>query len=79
MLSGCDIHAIVATTGAHGSGGEQLARRYHDPRYRAILADVALGLAVLAPCSRSRRLGQAVLGIVDPLPEALGAFLLGRS
>ena len=60
----------------HAPGGEQLARRYHDPRYRAILADVALGLAVLAVLAFTP-FGHAVLGIVDPLPEALGAFLLG--
>lgn len=60
----------------HGPGDERLARRYHDPRYRAILADVALGLAVPAVLAFSSA-GQAVLGVVDPLPEALGAFLLG--
>ena len=41
-----------------------------------ILADVALGLAVPAVLAFTP-FGQAVLGIVDPLPEALGAFLLG--
>lgn len=66
----------MGEAGAHGPGGEQLARRYHDPRYRAILADVALGLAVPAVFAFSSA-GQAVLGVVDPLPEALGAFLLG--
>ena len=66
----------MGEAGAHGPGGEQLARRYHDPRYRAILADVALGLAVPAVLAFTSP-GQAVLGIVDPLPEALGAFLLG--
>lgn len=60
---------------AHGTG-EQLARRYHDPRYRAILADVALGLAVPGVLAFTPA-GQAVLGVVDPVPEALGAFLLG--
>jgi STE24 endopeptidase len=66
----------VGEAGAHASGGEQLARRYHDPRYRVILADVALGLAVPAVLALAPP-GQAVLGIVDPLPDALGAFLLG--
>ena len=56
--------------------GSLLARRYHDPRYRAILADVALGLAVLALLAFTPA-GQALLGVVDPLPDALGAFLLG--
>jgi STE24 endopeptidase len=58
------------------SGGEQLVRRYHDPRYRAILADVALGLAVPALLAFTPP-GQALLGSVDGLPEVLGAFLLG--
>ena len=53
-----------------------LARRYHDPRYRAILADVALGLALLAVLAFTDA-GQAVSGVVDPLPAALGAFVLG--
>jgi len=66
----------VGDAGAQGAGGEELARRYHDPRYRAILADVALGLAVAAVLGFTPP-GQAVLGVVDPLPEALGAFLLG--
>ena len=57
-------------------GGEQLARRYHDPRYRAILADVALELALPAVLAFTSA-GQALLGVVDPLPEALGAFVLG--
>jgi len=65
----------VETTAARAEGGN-LARRYHDPRYRAILADVALGLAVPAVLALTPP-GQAVLGVVDPLPEALGAFLLG--
>ena len=56
--------------------GADLARRYHDPRYRVILADVALGLSVPAVLAFASP-GQAVLGIVDPLPEVLGAFLLG--
>jgi STE24 endopeptidase len=66
----------VGEAGARGPGGDQLARRYHDPRYRVLLADVALGLAVLAVLAFTS-FGQAVLGIVDRLPEALGAFLLG--
>ena len=66
----------MGETGARGAGGDEPARRYHDPRYRAILADVALGLAVAAVLAFTP-LGQAVLGVVDPLPEALGAFLLG--
>ena len=66
----------MGEAGAHGPGGEQLARRYHDPRYRAILTDVALGIAVLAFLAFTSP-GQAVLGIVDSLPEAVGAFLLG--
>ena len=61
---------------AHGPGDDQLARSYHDPRYRAIVADIALGLAVPAVLAFTP-FGQAVLGVVDPLPEALGAFLLG--
>ena len=60
---------------AQGADGEQ-ARRYHDPRYRAILADVVLALAVPGALAFTSA-GQAVLGIVDGLPEALGAFLLG--
>ena len=52
------------------------ARRYHDPRYRAILADVAIGLAFLALVALTAP-GHALAGVVDPLPEALGAFVLG--
>lgn len=66
----------MGAVAAHGPGGEQLARRYHDPRYRVILADVALGLAMLAVLAFTAP-GQAVVGIVDSLPEAAGAFLLG--
>lgn len=55
---------------------QELARRYHDPRYRAVLADNLLGVAVLAAIAFTPP-GQALLGIVDSLPEALGAFLLG--
>jgi STE24 endopeptidase len=66
----------VAAAGVEELGGERLARRYHDPRYRAILADVALGLAVPAVLAFTPA-GRAVLGLVDSLPEALGAFLLG--
>jgi STE24 endopeptidase len=53
-----------------------LARRYHDPRYRAILLDVVLGLVLLAAVSFTAP-GQAVSGLVDPLPNPLGAFVLG--
>lgn len=53
-----------------------VARRYHDPRYRAILADVAVGLAVLAVVALTPP-GQAPAGLLDSLPEALGAFVLG--
>jgi STE24 endopeptidase len=58
--------------------GESMARvrSYHDPRYRVILADVLLGLAVPAVLAFTRT-GQDLLGIVDSLPEVLGAFLLG--
>ena len=66
----------MGTAGANAPGGEQLARRYHDPRYRAILAEVALGLAVPAALSFTSP-GQALIRIVDSLPEAVGAFLLG--
>ena len=52
------------------------ARRYHDPRYRAILADLAIGLAFLALVAFTTP-GHALAGVVDPLPEALGAFVLG--
>ena len=51
-------------------------RRYHDPRYRVILADLLLGLALLAVLAFTSA-GQDVLGIVDGLPAVLGAFLLG--
>ena len=53
-----------------------LARRYHDPRYRAIVADAALGLALLAVVALTPP-GHALASAVDPLPEALGAFALG--
>ena len=58
--------------------GESRARvrRYHDPRYRVILADVLLGLAVLAVLAFVPS-GQDLLGIVDSVPAVLGAFLLG--
>jgi len=52
------------------------ARRYHDPRYRAILADVAIGLALLAFVALTGP-GHALSSVVDPLPEALGALVLG--
>ena len=55
---------------------QDLARRYHDPRYRAILADLALGLALLAAVAFTTA-GQTLSGVVDSLPEALGAFVLG--
>lgn len=51
---------------------ENLARRYHDPRYRAILADIALGVAVLAVAAFT-----PLAGIADGLPDVAGAFLLG--
>lgn len=59
-----------------GEERHELARRYHDPRYRALLADNLLGIAVLALLAFTAP-GRALLGIVDSLPEALGAFLLG--
>ena len=52
------------------------ARRYHDPRYRVIFADLAVGLAFLALVALTPP-GHALSGVVDPLPEALGAFVLG--
>jgi STE24 endopeptidase len=52
------------------------ARRYHDPRYRAILADLAIALAFLALVAFTAP-GHALAGVVDPLPEALGALALG--
>ncbi|MDQ3067950.1 MAG: M48 family metallopeptidase [Actinomycetota bacterium] len=58
------------------TGSRELARRYHDPRYRAILADVAIGLGVLAFVAFAPP-GQAMAAVVDPLPDALGALLLG--
>ena len=61
---------------AHGPGDDRLVRRYHDPRYRAILADVGFGIAVPAVLGFTSA-GQAMLGVVDPEPEAVGAFLLG--
>lgn len=51
-------------------------RSYHDPRYRVILADLLLGLALLALLAFTS-VGHDVLGIVDGLPDVLGAFLLG--
>ena len=51
------------------------ARRYHDPRYRAIFADLSLGLAFLALVALTPP-GHALASVVDPLPEALGAFVL---
>ncbi len=53
-----------------------LARSYHDPRYRAILADLALGLALLGAVALTPP-GQALAGVVDGLPAGLGAFALG--
>ncbi|MGH3070821.1 MAG: M48 family metalloprotease [Gaiellaceae bacterium] len=53
-----------------------LARRYHDPRYRVILADLVLGLGVLAVVALTPP-GRALAAIADPLPEWLGAFALG--
>lgn len=54
----------------------ELARRYHDPRYLGLLADILLGIGLLALIAFTPP-GQALLGIADPLPEALGAFVLG--
>jgi len=51
-------------------------RSYHDPRYRVILADLLLGLALTALLAFTSA-GQDVLGVVDGLPAVLGAFLLG--
>jgi STE24 endopeptidase len=51
-------------------------RRYHDPRYRAIIADMLVGLAMVAVLAFTSA-GQDVLGIVDGLPAVLGAFVLG--
>ena len=51
-------------------------RSYHDPRYRVILADLLLGLAVTGVLSFTAA-GQDVLGIVDGVPAVVGAFLLG--
>ena len=59
-----------------GEDRQELERRYHDPRYRALLADNLLGIAVLALIAFTPP-GHALLGVVDSLPEALGAFLLG--
>ena len=52
------------------------ARRYHDPRYRVILADLVVGLAFLCLVAFTPP-GHALAGVVDALPEALGAALLG--
>ena len=54
----------------------ELARRYHDPRYRVILADLAVGLAFLALVAFTPP-GHALAGVVDGLPDALGAAVLG--
>jgi STE24 endopeptidase len=51
-------------------------RSYHDPRYRVILADVLLGLAVPAALAFTPP-GQDLLGVVDSVSAVLGAFLLG--
>ena len=56
----------------------ELVRRYNDPRYRAILADLALGLALLALVALTPP-GEWLAGAVDGLPEARGAFLLGAA
>ena len=53
-----------------------LARRYHDPRYRVILADLVVGLAFLGVVAFTPP-GHALAAVVDGLPEALGAALLG--
>jgi len=54
----------------------ELARRYHDPRYRVLLADLVVGLAFLGLATFTPP-GHALAGVVDGLPEALGAALLG--
>jgi Zn-dependent protease with chaperone function len=64
----------VGETGERTSAA--LARRYHDPRYRAILLDLAVGLALLVAVAFTAP-GHALSGLVASLPEALGAFLLG--
>jgi STE24 endopeptidase len=51
-------------------------RSYHDPRYRVILADVLLGLAVPAALAFTPP-GHDLLGVVDSVSAVLGAFLLG--
>ena len=50
---------------------QRSARAYHDPRYRAILLDVLLGLGVLAA------LAFTPAGTVDGVHDVLGAFVLG--
>lgn len=59
-----------------GGDRRELARRYHDSRYLGLLADVVIGIALLAFVAFTPP-GQALLGIVDSLPEVVGAFLLG--
>lgn len=59
-----------------GEDRGELARRYHDPRYLGLLVNALLGVGGLALIALTPP-GQALLGIVDALPEALGAFLLG--
>lgn len=51
---------------------QRSARAYHDPRYRAILLDVLVGLAVTAAIAFT-----PAAGLVDGLNDVLGAFLLG--
>jgi STE24 endopeptidase len=58
-----------------GDGQQRaLARRYHDPRYRVILADVVLGLGVPAAVAFT-----PLAGVVDGLPDVPGAFALGAA
>jgi STE24 endopeptidase len=64
------------TEGISAVEGRERVREYHDPRYRVILADLVLGLVVVAVLAFTS-VGQDLLGIVDGLPAALGAFLLG--
>ena len=57
---------------------EDRVRSYHDPRYRAILVDLVLSFGLLVVVVLTPP-GQALASVVDPLPEALGAFVLGAA
>jgi STE24 endopeptidase len=59
-----------------GGTSTERERSYHDPRYRVILGDLLLGLAVTAVLAFTSA-GHDLLGIVDGLPAVFGAFLLG--